>query len=321
MIGSKALARLTKYGRFVISLLLLVCTVGCSSLTSERSAFNWFANSEPMLPTIVLPIWTDTVLHQTGKPAVRGFGARVYFYEREGADPIKVDGSITVYVFDGEDHTADSSKPLRKYVITADQLQGHHSVSDLGHSYSVWVPWDQVGGPSKTFSLITRFDGRNGGTAVSESASKLLPGAPTPDEEDLSTTASTLQQVSFTDSETTLMSSPEEAKTSNAYSLTLPRSFQRHLHGGRRLLPQKPREQLMPGVSDPTSSPMGTPSMVRDSVEQLAPPEVDYRPSKFPVQRELGSQRDSSLYQKTPLRAGWRSGLPPTPRSSATKQD
>ena len=50
-----------------------------------------------MLPTIVLPIWTDTVLHQTGKPAVRGFGARVYFYEREGADPIQVDGSITVY--------------------------------------------------------------------------------------------------------------------------------------------------------------------------------------------------------------------------------
>ena len=28
-------------------------------------------------------------LHQTGKPAVRGFGARVYFYEREGADPIQ----------------------------------------------------------------------------------------------------------------------------------------------------------------------------------------------------------------------------------------
>ena len=321
MIGSKAKERSTIDGRFIVSLVLLVCTVGCSSFTSERSTFKWFANSEPMLPTIVLPIWTDTVLHQTGKPAVRGFGARVYFYEREGADPIKVDGSITVYVFDGEDYTAESSKPLRKYVITADQLQKHHSVSDLGDSYSVWVPWDQVGGTSKTFSLITRFDGRNGGTAVSESASKLLPGAPTTNEEDLSNAASPLKQVSFTSSETTRISNPEDSNTSKTYSLTLPRSFQRHLHGATRLNPQKPKEQVRSGVSDLSPPPMGTQSMVRDSVEQIASPEVDSQPSKFPVQRELGSQRVSSLYQKTPPREGWRSGLPPTPRSSATKQD
>ena len=102
-------------------------------------------------------------------------------------------------------------------------------------------------------------------------ASKLLPGAPTTDEDDFSTTASTLQQVSFTDSETTLMSSPEETKTSNAYSLTLPRSFQRHLHGGRRLLPQKPREQLISGVSDLYSFADGNSIDGQDSVEQLAP--------------------------------------------------
>ena len=321
MIGSKALARLTKYGRFIISLLLLVCTVGCSTLTSERSAFNWFANSEPMLPTIVLPIWTDTVLHQTGKPAVRGFGARVYFYEREGADPIKVDGSITVYVFDGEDHTADSSKPLRKYVITADQLQGHHSVSDLGHSYSVWVPWDQVGGPSKTFSLITRFDGRNGGTAVSESASKLLPGAPTTKQEDVSTSTSPFKQVSFTGTDTTPVSSSEDAKRSNTYSLTLPRSFQRHLDRGKTLSLQESKEELMSGATDVNPSPVGIQSMVRNPVDQIASPEVDSQPSKSPVRRELWSQRVFSPYQKIPPREGWRSGLPPTPRSSATKQD
>ena len=44
--------------------------------------------------------------------------------------------------------------------------------------------------------------------ALPPNRQQLLPGAPTPNEEDLSITASTLQQVSFTDSETRLMSSP-----------------------------------------------------------------------------------------------------------------
>ena len=209
----------------LLALALLMCTVGCSTIKPDWSKLRWQNDAEPALPNIVLPIWTDTVLHQPSKPGIRGFGARVYFYEREGGDPIKVDGSITVYVFDGESYDSDSTKPLRKFVITADQLASHHSISDLGHSYSVWVPWDKVGGPSRTFSLITRFDGRHGGTVVSDAANKLLPGASKTGEA-TEPEGSKIQQVAYAmEAEAPSLSAPK------SYSLTLPSNFQRHLIG------------------------------------------------------------------------------------------
>lgn len=307
--------------RFAIGVVLLLSTLGCSNLTSDRSSLNWFADSEPTLPTVVLPIWTDTVLHQTGKPAVRGFGARVYFYEREGGDPIKVDGSITVYLFDGEDYEPDRTKPLRKYVITADQLEGHHSVSDLGHSYSVWVPWDQVGGPSKTFSLITRFDGRHGGTAVSDSASKLLPGSPKKVQEEITGDTTPFKQVSFEYSQDPLPEKTGGTVSSETYSLTLPRSFQRHLNGASTTpnnAPETKSEQQTQGINRlPVESGAG----VKGFGESVAPPAIDYPPSKSRAQTEQGSQRDASPSERKLLREGWRSGLERTPRSAATRQD
>lgn len=300
---------------------LLLSTLGCSSLTSDRSSLNWFSDSEPVLPTVVLPIWTDTVLHQTGKPAVRGFGARVYFYEREGGDPIEVDGSITVYLFDGEDYELDRTKPLRKYVITADQLEGHHSVSDLGHSYSVWVPWDQVGGPSKTFSLITRFDGRNGGTAVSDSASKLLPGSPKKVQEEIADATTPFKQVSFEYSQDSLPQRKREMGSSETYSLTLPRSFQRHLNGtSGNMKAESDGESdrsLQGGNRYPSEPDLG----VDDFGQSTTPPSVGSQLSKSRVQKEQGSQRDASLSEMKLPREGWRSGLPRTPRSAATRRD
>jgi hypothetical protein len=46
----------------------------------------------------------------------------------------------------------------------------------LGHSYSVWIPWDEVGGPQKEISLIARFTPEKGSVVVSEQTKQILPG-------------------------------------------------------------------------------------------------------------------------------------------------
>ena len=61
-------------------------------------------------------------------------------------------------------------------VFPADHLEKHASSCSLGDSYSFWIPWDQVGGPTRHLSLVTRFEGRNGGVVISNPANKLLPG-------------------------------------------------------------------------------------------------------------------------------------------------
>jgi len=160
--------------RLALLFLLLAASSGCKHL---RVGDRWFDTDRVVdIPSEILPIWTDTVLHQPNEPGVRGFGGRVYFYATGKPDPVLVDGQLAVYAFDGDAKDPKKVAPLRKYVITPDQLAGHHSSSSLGHSYSVWVPWDRVGGEGKTLSLVVRFDGRNGGTTLSKPSRMLLPG-------------------------------------------------------------------------------------------------------------------------------------------------
>ena len=69
-----------------------------------------------------------------------------------------------------------NQKPLRKYVFTADQFASHMSKTSIGPSYSVWLPWGEVGGPQMKLSIIARFEGVDGGTTISDPTIKLLPG-------------------------------------------------------------------------------------------------------------------------------------------------
>ena len=92
---------------------------------------------------------------------MRGFGARIYFYEQDAQEPIKVDGTLVVYAFDAT-NVSQMPKPEKKYVFTAEQFAKHYSKTSLGHSYSIWLPWDEVGGVTRQLSLVTRFEGREG---------------------------------------------------------------------------------------------------------------------------------------------------------------
>ncbi len=134
----------------------------------------------PGKPTRVMPLWSDTILTKTGQPATRGFGGRLMFYEGKSEDPIKVEGTLVVYAFDETDRDPANVKPDRKYVILPEQLPLHYSKSKIGHSYSVWIPWDQVGGMQKDISLIVRFEPKEGQAIIGEPTKQQLPGTPPP---------------------------------------------------------------------------------------------------------------------------------------------
>jgi hypothetical protein len=108
------------------------------------------------LPTRIVVIWSDAVYTQAGHPPVRGFGGRIYFYN-DKHEAVPVDGQLIVYGFD--DSTADNPNktPNRKFVFTDEQLASRHSVTELGDSYSVWLPWDEVTGYQTTVSLLPVF--------------------------------------------------------------------------------------------------------------------------------------------------------------------
>jgi hypothetical protein len=140
-------------------------------------------------------VWTNTILNQHQKPSVRGFGGRIMFYadksiaDDKPAEPLVVDGTLTVYAFGDENGQGLANKPERRFVFLPEQFAKHRSKSDIGHSYSVWLPWDEVGGTQRRITLFVRFEPTQGGAVMSDATPKILPGAPAETEVAKATTA------------------------------------------------------------------------------------------------------------------------------------
>jgi hypothetical protein len=161
-----------------IAAAFVIVAGGCQFAPTKKVwPMTWFAkDEEPAVPDRMMIVWTDTILHQPQKPGVRGFGGRVFFYSGNETTPVKVDGSLTIYAYDNDNLDSDSTRPERKFVFTGEQFEKHMSYTDLGPSYSIWLPWDEVGGEGRQLSLVSRFDGTSGGVVISKPAIKLLPG-------------------------------------------------------------------------------------------------------------------------------------------------
>ncbi len=315
----------------------LLLASGCSGIS--RPARDWipFVENEKAaeLPDRILSIWADTVLHQPGQPGVRGFGGRVYFYKEGSEEPIEIDGSLTVYAFRGGKARDLRASPDRKYIVTAEQMKSLGSKSSLGLSYSIWIPWDEVDGESLKLSLITRFDGKQGGTVISDPSVKLLPGTPTetPDEYPA-------RQASHIEPDGDALASPGDAGTT-IFSIDLPESFQRKLDYQPES--EAPGPDIGDGEHDTATEvsdvlanwqkaferqfgtgPVGwrdappDPNDPRaDSPDQPATdsPEAHFAPNRFPARRVPRVQPRRDPLRMQPHPAGWPSGLPRTPRS------
>ncbi|TWT67015.1 hypothetical protein Pla123a_44440 [Posidoniimonas polymericola] len=128
-------------------------------------------------PRSMVATWTDAVRQQPGEQSERGFGGRIFFYEHDESSPIKVDGQLVVYAFDETGRLPTDNRPTKRYVFPAEQFSKHESSSELGVSYSFWLPWDHSGGAQTEVSLIARFEPTSGGTlVVSEQTRQRLPG-------------------------------------------------------------------------------------------------------------------------------------------------
>jgi hypothetical protein len=261
----------------------LVTSTGCNFVPKSSSLrWPWSKEKKKPLPDRIVPVWTDTVLHQPNQPGVRGFGGRVYFYLKDGSDPIEIDGGLAIYVFDADNEAYDQ-KPLRKFAFTPEQFANQMSKTSIGPSYSIWLPWGEVGGPPRRLSLIARFEGTEGGTVISDPTIKLLPGviskkenpsaapgqssagsplqltghASSPD----ATAAAGVNQAAYSASNEGATPSAEQLRNRNRTigTIDLPPSFQRHLYhnpksrsaaGGA----QATEPSQVQGTTDPTAA-------------------------------------------------------------------
>lgn len=127
-------------------------------------------------PVKLAATWTPDTLIQVGRTPTRGFGGRVFFYN-EKSQAVPVEGTLTIHGFD--EHSEDPEAAVKRFVFTPEQLTRHFGQSDLGASYSIWLPWDAAGGDQRRVSLVTSFQAANGTTVQGIPATMLLPGKDT----------------------------------------------------------------------------------------------------------------------------------------------
>lgn len=169
----------------IASVLAAVATTGCQSnkfpqpnLEPIKEFLNIETGEEEIKPPVRMAvIWKDGVYEEAGQNPVRGLGGRVFFYDEDNR-PTTADGELIVYGYDDSKENSDSNAADRKFVFRAERFQNHYSKTDLGDSYSVWVPWDEVGGVRKTVSLIPVFKTTDGKLIKAGQTLCMLPGAP-----------------------------------------------------------------------------------------------------------------------------------------------
>ena len=124
-------------------------------------------------PVKLAVTWTPDTIIQTGRTPTRGFGGRVFFYDDKSRS-VPVEGTLIVHGFD--DSGAPGPANSKRFEFTPEQFTRHFSQSDLGASYSIWIPWDAIGGQQKRISLVTSFKSTAGNPIQGIPATMMLPG-------------------------------------------------------------------------------------------------------------------------------------------------
>jgi len=166
-------------GPTLAMLVIAAALSGCASSFDLRKNIPWANGDDKIQEPLKLTVfWSNEVENRSDRDhGIRGFGGRLYFYGKKPDKAVKVKGDLVVYAFDENNRDPKNVVPDKKYVFKKEMLEKLYSKSSMGHSYSVWLPWDDVGGPQHEITLTARFTSDGGAMVASDPSKQLLPGS------------------------------------------------------------------------------------------------------------------------------------------------
>jgi len=233
-------------------LLIVTCLLfsGCQSY-KRMQAKNPLAKNSPKSPTKMVDVWNTYAQTVPDGLPVRGIAGRVYFYnDGKKKQPVKVDGSMTVFVFDGEQKDPAHAKPIKVFQFKPETLSKHYSFKKpLGHGYDFFLPFDSIDGVERPLSVIARFDDTlEGSLVLSPPVNVLLKGSRSePAIKDammqVSTSVGGIEQVSHAVAHSESASKPEVTRNVSTIAL--------NDHLTRRLAQAPPQTLELPLIPQP----------------------------------------------------------------------
>jgi hypothetical protein len=321
----------------------LLLLTGCS--TWDISSKLPWASSEQKLkeekfqrPVRMVAIWTPTTISAPGKPTTRGLGGRLYFYNDEG-ETIPVQGQLIVYAYDDSARkqnvshvkgTGGVDEPDRKFAFTPEQFTNHFSPTDLGASYSVWIPWGPIEGPPVKVSLVPVFTSSNGNVVMAQASRNVLKGTVPAILDDNGQESTALPDDG-------VVQIQQRTKETELRTTTIPISevtAERIKRAGEMPLPQPgvnlPQNAVVPNATQPAtnpaaiSAPANQPRATNASGRGVPPPWMPHQPPparfeppKFPVPEGPAPQPTFDRDPTPPSPSAPQYAPPSTPESNS----
>jgi hypothetical protein len=310
--------RCTRYFLFGLQLIASsLMLTGCASWSDWGKAKDYvtwpmsrFAK-DYQNPQRLAVIWSPDVMTMPGKPAARGFGGRIYFYNEKSV-PVPVKGELIVYGYEetaAGNQAEKKSSPDKKFKFEKEQFAERFSKSDLGASYSVWIPWDDAGGPIKRITLIPIFKMEDGNLVHGDAAELTLPGkTPGP----VMATSQSYPAVGVAlnsgNSSSPLGTPQRQIAPSNNYNGTL--QTQVISNAGQPIQPFAPTGQPMmtPPASQPNYSPQYPVQSSNYAAPNSYPNQVNTAYSAMPLQAQNNSSVYANAYMQPMGAAGLNAG-------------
>lgn len=335
---------LSRFYRTLFLGVTVLAFVGCKTPEMLAKHLPWtddkkIVESKFEKPQRLVVIWTAAIYSEAGKPPMRGFGGRIYFYNAENK-AISVDGQLVVYGYDENRVSSETRTPDRRFAYTPEQFKKHFSETELGASYSVWIPWEAVGGPNMEISLLPIFTGTAGHVVVGQQSKNNLPGNdPHPQSQPMlqpslskldprsASGGNSVQPASYQAADAWPTMTPREGVRVETISLT-PQTAQRLANSEPTAVGISPPVQLQPQLQLPPGTSLGIPATTTNPQQAIpqttvapgaiAPPWTPPDPRSTRYGR-FQSQAPSSQSASPVLdRSHWPPGLsaPPSPHPS-----
>jgi hypothetical protein len=168
--------------RQLSAILLSVAFLGSVGCTASRGLTAALAPKATVdtapLPSVtkIVCLWEPGVGKVPNGPR-RGVLGQVLFFTAGDSASSKVDGTVTVYLFDDHGTVAEQTQPVHKMVLSSQDLEAVYAETAVGHSYHIPVPYPKNHGMETTCTMRVKYTSPAGEVTYSDLNSVRLDGA------------------------------------------------------------------------------------------------------------------------------------------------
>ena len=164
---------------FGTTMVLCVLLTGCatSGFVSEATPQKKFVKATANNPAVkCLCVWQTADGFDSEGKSCRGVAGQVFFFNRDSAIPVTVNGDVHVFVFDNQGSEAEQSKPLSQFDIDRQTWNTQLTRTQFGPAYRLFVPYTRPGRNQAELALRLRMTPDSGPAVYSDLSTINLTG-------------------------------------------------------------------------------------------------------------------------------------------------